>query len=133
VNALVQQKVAHPDAARATQALYAFGRLTGNTDMHTGNLSFLNDGERPYPLAPAYDMLPMAFQPKSSGALGHTLPPLDLHPSVSHTVWHNMLPLAETFVQRLRTDTRLSADFAPCIRALEVQLAQARQQIALLG
>ena len=73
--------------------------LTGITDMHSGNLSFLDDGNRPYTLAPA----------------------------------HDMLPLAEDFVQRLRTDTRLSPDFAPGIRALEVQLGQATQHIALLG
>ena len=41
--------------------------LIGNTDMHNGNLSFVSEHNRPYELAPAYDMTPMAFAPTSGG------------------------------------------------------------------
>ena len=133
VHELAQQKIVHADAVESTQALYAFGRLTGNTDMHAGNLSFLNDNGRPYPLAPAYDMLPMAFQPQSGGGLGNALPPLDFHPSVTERVWHRILPVAQRYLDKLRSEQQFSADFAPCVQALTVQLEQARQRIALLG
>jgi hypothetical protein len=75
----------------------------------------------------------MAFQPKTSGALGDALPALDLHPSMGHAVWKSILPLAEGFVRRLRTDTRFSPEFAACISALEAQLIQATRSIELLG
>ncbi len=42
---------------------YYFGILIGNTDMHSGNLSFFADGEQIIGLAPVYDMLPMVFAP----------------------------------------------------------------------
>lgn len=133
VHELVQQKIVHADAAEATQVLYAFGRLIGNTDMHAGNLSFLNDDGRPYALAPAYDMLPMGFQPKSGGGLDCTLPPLDFHPSVAARVWHHVLPIAQCYLDKLCSERHFSAEFATCVQSLTLQLEQARQRIALLG
>lgn len=50
------------DTARIA-LLWWFGKLIGNTDMHEGNLAF-----RPgLALAPAYDMLPMAYAPLRGG------------------------------------------------------------------
>ena len=54
-------------AAIQARALQAFGRLIGNTDMHSGNLGLLVgiDGLRNgrLALAPVYDMLPMRWRP----------------------------------------------------------------------
>ena len=52
------------DAAKVA-LIWWFGRLIANTDMHDGNLAF-----RPgLALAPAYDMLPMAYAPMRGGEL----------------------------------------------------------------
>lgn len=51
------------EAAENVSLLWAFGTLIGNTDMHSGNLSFVSEHGRPYDIAPAYDMTPMAFAP----------------------------------------------------------------------
>ena len=113
--------------------LHAFGTLIGNTDMHPGNLSFVTDSGRPYALAPAYDMLPMAFAPRSGGGLSEQLPPLDLHPGVAHEVWPAMLALARDYLGRLRADGRFSDNFAPCLQALAVHLDEAARRIDRLG
>jgi hypothetical protein len=47
---------------------WGFGRLTYNTDMHLGNVSFLIDGSG-FSLAPIYDMCSMGFAPKSAGEI----------------------------------------------------------------
>lgn len=133
VEPLAQQGVVNSAAPATTQQLFAFGRLIGNSDMHTGNLSFVGDGGRPYALAPAYDMLPMAFAPHSGGGLTHHLPPLELHPSVAHGVWHAMLPVARDYLNRLLQDERFSGHFAPCLTALGEHLNTASRRIARLG
>jgi hypothetical protein len=43
--------------------LDAFGQLTGNTDRHSGNVSFMVVDGRTLQVAPAYDMLPMVLAP----------------------------------------------------------------------
>jgi hypothetical protein len=60
------RRLSTEDAARAT-ALLQFGRLIGNSDMHSGNLALMvaaEDLSRPrFSLAPVYDMLPMRWRP----------------------------------------------------------------------
>lgn len=52
---------------RLVHALHQFGRLIGNTDMHSGNLSLYVERDTvakgPLTLAPVYDMLPMIWKP----------------------------------------------------------------------
>ena len=64
-DALVQQRRLSRDDALRVRVLLEYGRLTGNTDMHFGNLSlFAPDvAAARFTLAPAYDMLPMCFRP----------------------------------------------------------------------
>jgi len=133
VEQLARQHVVVAEAVRGAQELFAFGRLIGNSDMHTGNLSFVSDRGRPYVLAPAYDMLPMVFAPRSGGGLSHQLPALELHSSVAHEVWPAMLVLARDYSVRLRGDPRFSGNFRPCLDALEAHLDVAAQRIARLG
>ncbi len=65
---LAAQKRIAFDALVATQTLYSFGQLIGNTDMHFGNLGVIVDSPAAIAkgrmtLAPCYDMLPMRFAP----------------------------------------------------------------------
>jgi len=120
---------AHEDAA----LLYAFGTLIGNTDMHAGNLSFVSDTGRPYAMSPAYDMLPMAFSPTSSGLVRDSIRVAHLHSSVEGPAWRRALELAQKFLVRLRNDARFSANFEPCIRALGTHLVDVSQKIARIG
>lgn len=60
-----------PESDHQTVAtLLAFGRLIGNSDMHSGNLALfvaLDDLPRGrFTLAPSYDMLPMRWRPNAS-------------------------------------------------------------------
>jgi hypothetical protein len=60
---VLQRRMSAPDAA-AVRALFEFGHLIGNTDMHFGNLSlWADDPAKPqFTLAPLYDMLPMRWR-----------------------------------------------------------------------
>ncbi len=122
-----------PDASDGTALLYAFGTLIGNTDMHEGNLSFVSHSGRPYALAPAYDMLPMAFQPRSGGGLSNTLSPATLHATVALEVWQSAMVLAINFLERIRSDSRFSEQFAPCLENLSLHVQDAQKRIARLG
>ena len=127
--ALVQEGQVVPEALPAAQLLWAYGTLIGNTDMHAGNLSFTSDSGRPYRLAPAYDMTPMAFAPHTSGAMAEALRPPAIVAAISGPVWRAAHALAVRYVQRLRSELRLSAGFAACVQATGEQLAAARERI----
>ena len=133
VKPLAAQGVVTPEAADATELLWAFGVLIGNTDMHAGNLSFVSDTGRPYHLGPAYDMTPMAFAPNSGGKLNNTIPSLTLHASVRNDFWRQALALAQSHLTALLNCNQFSDGFQVCIDALEVHLHSASQQISRLG
>ena len=133
VKTLAGLGVVSPEAADATERLWAFGVLMGNTDMHAGNLSFVSDTGRPYHLAPAYDMTPMAFAPNSGGKLNNTIPSLALHASVRNDIWRQALALAQSYLTALRDCNQFSDGFQVCLDALEVHLNSASQQISRLG
>ena len=133
VKALATQGVVTPEAAEATELLWAFGVLIGNTDMHGGNLSFVSDQGRPYHLAPAYDMTPMAFAPSSSGKLPSTVPPPLLHASVRNDYWRTALTMAQNYLAALRACADLSAEFEVCVDALALHIESASAQVARLG
>lgn len=91
----------------AMARLWHFGQLIGNTDMHDGNLSF-----RPgLQLAPAYDMLPMAYAPQRGLELPERqlTPPLPL--PAERPAWLPAAAAALRFWQRASTDARISAPF----------------------
>lgn len=122
------------DAAhRHTCLLYAYGCLIGNTDMHHGNLAFINTHGRPYELAPAFDMLPMAFQPRTGGQIVDTIAPTTLNAAVPPLAWRNALVIARDFLQRVQGDARLSSEFSPCLQALRAHLDVMAQKIGLLA
>lgn len=133
VNQLAADGHIHPEAARNTATLWAFGTLIGNTDLHNGNLSFVTDHGRPYDLAPAYDMTPMGFAPRSSGGLSDTLPAASLHASVDNDTWRAAAQLAADFFTRIQAEKRFSRRFTACVAALEQHLAAAGEKIQRLG
>jgi hypothetical protein len=120
-------------AHEATCLLHAFGTLICNSDMHPGNLSFITDGDQPYELAPAYDMLPMAFAPRASGELPNSLPAPTLDSLIATSHWQAALVLGRAYLERLREDGGFSEGFAGCIAALETHLAAGEMRIGRLG
>ena len=84
-------------------------------------------------LAPASDMLIMAFAPKASGQLNVNLNPINLHPSVSNAIWKQALILAERFLQRLHDETRWTNGFQDCLDSLARHIDDANKKIARLG
>lgn len=133
VNRLAADGHVDAEAIAGAALLWAFGTLIGNTDMHTGNLSFISRGCRPYQLAPAYDMLPMGFAPRSSGAVVGTLPPASLIATVDGKTWHQALHLAEDFLAKVIDCAGFSGTFAPCIEAMRRHMEEAASRIARLG
>lgn len=121
------------EAHQATCLLHAFGTLIGNTDMHPGNLSFVTDSGRPYQLAPAYDMLPMAFAPRSSGELPTTLPAAGFDSKITSAHWRQALTLAQSYLAHLSNETGFNAGFGECLAALERHLLKAADRIGRLG
>ncbi|ATA22474.1 type II toxin-antitoxin system HipA family toxin YjjJ [Gibbsiella quercinecans] len=132
VKNLITQGHVHPEAAAGSARLWAFGALIGNTDMHHGNLSFISRHGRPYHLAPAYDILPMGFAPRTGGAIVNELRPASLPEVISGDTWREALNLAENFFAIASGCDRFSARFAPCLEALHRHLDEARSRIARL-
>lgn len=121
------------EAADRAHLLWAFGHLIGNTDMHGGNLSFIPDPGRPYAIAPAYDMTPMAFAPRRSGGLPDAIPAPDIRPGIAPDTWRSALDLARSFLSRILEAPGFSPRFAPCRQALARHLDDAQAQIARLA
>lgn len=130
---LADEGVIRSDAADGAALLWAFGTLIGNTDMHSGNLSFVAEHGRPYELAPAYDMTPMAFRPTAGGGLVDALGAARISADVSNDAWRRAEELARTYIARVRSDPRFSRRFAPCAAAMANHVDAAARQIARLG
>ncbi|MGS0743544.1 HipA domain-containing protein [Glaciimonas sp. GG7] len=122
-----------PEAAAGADLLWAFGILIGNTDMHNGNLSFMADHGRPYDIAPAYDMTPMTFAPRSGGGLPATLSEATIHACVPNATWRRAEELARAFLGKVMAATEFSHRFGPCIAALEQHIETASAKIGRLG
>lgn len=130
---LVQANVVVDCALEHAAILYAFGVLIGNTDMHHGNLSFVAEHGRPYEPAPAYDMLPMTFMPRSGGMLRNEVTAARLHPSVGTMIWVRAAEMASDYIANLERDDRFSVQWQPCVEALHRHLEDAMSKIARLG
>ena len=97
------------EAVERIQHLWWFGRLIANTDMHTGNLSFVPN--ETLALAPTYDMLPMLYAPLPGGELPTRgfEPALPLPPQ--RGVWVACCRAAIAFWSAVAADERISPTF----------------------
>ncbi len=129
---LADDRQIHQEAAAGANILWAFGTLIGNSDMHNGNLSFVSEHGRPYGIAPAYDMTPMAFAPRSGGGLPDTLSEATILGSVSNETWRHAEALARTFLDRVMAASGFSHRFEPCIAALKHHIDTAGAKIERL-
>ncbi|WP_047605730.1 type II toxin-antitoxin system HipA family toxin YjjJ [Rahnella aquatilis] len=97
------------------EQLYAFGKLIANSDMHQGNLSFIDPAIDPLKqalsISPVYDMLPMAFAPTNAGAMRREAVSLTLDPLVSKEKWVNAQAWARVFWRKVENDRDISAEF----------------------
>jgi len=92
----------------AVERLWWFGRLIANTDMHLGNLAFFCEDGR-FRLAPAFDMLPMAYAPLAGGevpAAAPWQPPLP--PPAQRDRWREACDAALAFWESAAGDARIS-------------------------
>ncbi len=121
-----------PEAADGANLLSAFGTLIGNSDMHSGNLSFVSEHGRPYDIAPAYDMTPMTFAPRIGGGIPDTIPEAIIHASVANETWRRAERLARVFLNRVTAATGFSHRFEPCIVAMAQHIATASSKIERL-
>lgn len=96
--------------ARELRFLAAFGELIANTDMHLGNVSFtLGDAGR-LRLAPAYDMLPMAYAPVGEGWSRRAA--YRGEPRAAYAdQWLSAVPVARAYWARVAGDRRISRAF----------------------
>lgn len=122
-----------PEAADSADLLWAFGTLIGNSDMHNGNLSFVAEHGRPYEIAPAYDMTPMTFAPRSGGGMPDTIFEATIQASVANETWRRAEELARAFLARVKAATAFSHRFEPCIVAMEHHIDTASAKIGRLG
>lgn len=122
-----------PEAVDCADLLWAFGTLIGNSDMHSGNLSFVSEHGRPYYIAPAYDMTPMAFAPNTGGRLLETIPEATFRVNVPNETWRHAEDLARAFLTRVMVATGFSRRFEPCIAGLEHHIETTSAKIERLG
>lgn len=122
-----------PEALDSAYVLWAFGSLIGNTDMHGGNLSFVAEHGRPYQIAPAYDMTPMAFSPRAGGGLPDSIAAPNFQAIVPNAIWRRSLAMAQTYLARLQAYDGFSPRFGACISALQSHIEAASTAIARLG
>ncbi|MDH5821880.1 type II toxin-antitoxin system HipA family toxin YjjJ [Luteimonas sp. RD2P54] len=109
---LAAQRWIDPATAARMAALYWFGRLIGNSDMHPGNLGFRLVDEGPLALAPAYDMLPMSLAPSRAGVLRPAAP---VEPGVPERTGQRdhiarAATVASDFWEQVAEDPRIGSD-----------------------
>jgi hypothetical protein len=95
--------------AATLRAIWAFGKLIANSDMHRGNVSFV-----PSPVmtvAPVYDMLPMAYAPLAGGEIPATDYAPGLPAPKDRSAWLLASQAALVFWEVASLDARISATF----------------------
>ncbi|RJT44860.1 type II toxin-antitoxin system HipA family toxin YjjJ [Rahnella woolbedingensis] len=119
------------------EQIYAFGKLIANSDMHQGNLSFIDPAIDPLKqalsISPVYDMLPMAFAPTNAGAMRREISPLKLDPLVSKEKWLNAQAWALAFWEKVESDAAISAEFRQLASGMLAQVEELTSPIQRLA
>lgn len=118
---LVREHLLSPEDGARITLLDAFGALIANSDRHFGNITLYDDREGSFELAPAYDMLPMLFAPRSGQLVERDFEPP--RPSAANLpAWAQACAMAEDYWRRLTAEARLSESFRTiaerCLAAL---------------
>lgn len=117
---------------RQVQRIWAFGRLTGNSDMHAGNLSFFLS-DRPLELTPVYDMLPMAWAPGSSGNMREGGIEINIDAEVPGEIWLEMQPWAQRYWRELSLNLKISEPFRQIAAGMAGQVGQLSERLKRLA
>ncbi len=112
------------DTAHALRVLGWFGVLIANSDMHLGNAGLVLADARPLALAPAYDMLPMAFRPATSGEVIAREYDVALPTPDAGDDWRQAAAMALEFWRGIADRDEISTGF----RAIAAQAADALQR-----
>ena len=98
----------HSDAV----ALWCFGLLINNTDMHLGNLSLGIDGDV-FRILPVYDMCSMGFAPRNGEVRPFSFGPPNLrgNPEYEGVTIQAVEEMARSFWSRVASDDRISDEF----------------------
>ncbi len=112
---LALKRIARSDYDRIRR-LAAFGQLIANTDMQSGNLSFLVAQDGSLDLAPVYDMLPMMYAPTAANALPDRAMGAPTPRAEMLDVWSEMAQLAVECWTTISTHDLVSIDFAALAR-----------------
>nr|MBP7624856.1 HipA domain-containing protein [Xanthomonadales bacterium] len=112
---LALKKIVRSDYDRIRR-LAAFGQLIANTDMHSGNLSFLVAQDGSLGLAPIYDMLPMMYAPTAANALPDRTMGTPAPGAEMFDVWSEMAQLAFECWKSIAAHGLVSTDFAALAR-----------------
>ncbi|MDO8526773.1 MAG: type II toxin-antitoxin system HipA family toxin YjjJ [Deltaproteobacteria bacterium] len=107
---LVRQKGIDQTTCQSIVWLETFGRLIGNADMHSGNISFFCEGERIISLAPTYDMLPMMYAPQQNQLVIRTFDPVPPK-FFERSVWNDALLSARDFWSQVQRHSQISKEF----------------------
>jgi hypothetical protein len=107
-----QRRLSELDAERAA-ALFAFGRLIGNSDTHSGNLGLFVELEAlakgRFTLAPVYDMLPMRWRPNHALGEAPDYTPFNIE---GYAATRGAARPAHSFWVRLAESKKVSAGMA---------------------
>jgi hypothetical protein len=124
-----------PEVLEQSAALWHFGKLIANDDMHEGNLSFQPalPGQTGLRLAPVYDMLPMRYAP----ARGVEIAPREFEPALplpSETkIWLGAARAALEFWRLASGDERISAGFRTICAENALRIEKAMSSPVLAG
>jgi hypothetical protein len=112
---LLAQGWVDPQAPALLRAIWAFGKLIGNADMHKGNLSFVPGPT--FQVAPVYDMLPMMYAPLAGGELPSSVFGPGLPTPKERDAWLLAYPAALGFWRSAANDERINSSFRDiCMR-----------------
>lgn len=107
---LLKLKLINDSMLEKIEFVEYFGDLIGNTDMHSGNLSFYFEKEEVIGLAPIYDMLPMKYSPVQDRISLESIVPAAPLPS-SIKVWKKARDLAIEFWKEIQIRHGFSRTF----------------------
>jgi len=98
-----------PESAYQLEVINWFGVLIGNTDMHFGNAGLLPHDQRPWSLAPVYDMLPMVLRPAANGEVVDREIEVLAPTAGQFEQWQQAATLASDFWTRVTCDGAIGA------------------------